>query len=132
MMELTAEVREAILQHAKDDAPNEACGLIAMFNDKMVYYPRENICAFPDQAFGLDGYAEIEDKVDAVGGEIIGLVHSHPGLGIEFSSLDLKACRISDLEWVLVDPVSEEWGYCKPSEVSFKLEKALEREELAQ
>jgi proteasome lid subunit RPN8/RPN11 len=130
MMELTAEVREAILQHAKDDAPNEACGLIAMFNDKMVYYPRENICAFPEEAFGLDGYAEIEDKVDELGGEITALVHSHPGLGIEFSSLDLKACRISDLEWVVVDPVSEEWGYCKPSEVSFKLEKALEREAL--
>ena len=127
-MELTTEVREAILQHAKDDAPNEACGLIAMLNAKMVYYPRENICAFAEEAFGLDGYAEIEDKMDELGGEIIGLVHSHPEGGCDFSSLDLKACRISDLEWVVVDPTSEEWGYCSPSEVSSKLTEALQRE----
>ena len=40
--------RERLLAHARDEAPNECCGLIALDGDRIVeIHPMENLAASP-------------------------------------------------------------------------------------
>ena len=108
-MKLTKDLKEKILEHAKQEYPRECCGLVAVVKGRTRYYPRKNIAATPDEHFVLDGYEEIEDK-----GEIISIIHSHPSTKPTPSDADRVACEKSELPWHIVNPQTEEWGYCEP------------------
>lgn len=104
MLELTSEIHDAMVSHAKDGLPNEACGLFAataedatrqqpiMDGDEVTYteydtqpirvarfFPMKNAAASETiYRFDPEEYLRVIRETDTAGLEIIGVMHSHP------------------------------------------------------
>mgnify|MGYP003111465982 CR=1 FL=1 len=116
-MNLAFSVKESALSQAKEEDPKEACGCVVIFKGRQRYFPCKNIAETPDEHFVLspDDYLEAEKK-----GEIIAIIHSHPCTNHNPSPADRVACQQSGLPWFVVNPKTEQWGYCEPD--GFELE----------
>jgi proteasome lid subunit RPN8/RPN11 len=111
-MQLSSTLKNKILDHASKSFPKESCGLIAIVKGRKHYFECLNLADTPSEHFIIDAlqYQEVEDK-----GEIIAVVHSHPKSNPTPSQADRVACEKSGLPWYIVNPKTEEWGYCEPS-----------------
>lgn len=97
-MQLTDDMRRAIREHADQDAPREACGLIVAGADGPVYVRCRNLSARPDDQFRIaaEDFAAAEDA-----GEVLAVVHSHHGDTWAPSMADRVSCEASGLPWVI-------------------------------
>ncbi|NBX21720.1 MAG: peptidase P60, partial [Betaproteobacteria bacterium] len=69
-------IRQHILSHIQDESPNEICGLIIVFSGRQLYIRCKNIAENPSINFEID---PIEWKNAEDRGQILAVVHSHPG-----------------------------------------------------
>ena len=87
-MVVPAAVRRQLEQHAADEAPNEACGLIVLENGRAVRYePGHNAAASPyrfELEFDDPDIWYLEDE-----GFELAVFHSHPTSSAEPSRTDL-------------------------------------------
>jgi proteasome lid subunit RPN8/RPN11 len=100
-----------IIEHAKNEFPREACGLLLNVEGKEQYKPCRNI-AERQIDFIIDpiDYAEAEDTA-----QIIAIVHSHCNQSAKPSQADLVSCEASRLPWHIVSIPSETWHTITPN-----------------
>lgn len=92
--------KAAIAAHAIAEYPREAVGLVTSIAGVETYVPCANYAATPTEHFVLaaEDYARAEDA-----GEILALVHSHPGGPARPSDADKAMCEASGIaRWVIV------------------------------
>ena len=104
-MRLSTEQRDAVIDHARAEAPNECCGVVAVRDGTAVAVHRlENAAASPFR-FEVDGIAlhrlltEIEDAGDELGV----IYHSHTRSEPVPSQTDVNfAAHWPGVEWLIV------------------------------
>jgi proteasome lid subunit RPN8/RPN11 len=100
MLELPAAVHLAMVAHALDGLPNEACGLFAArpaTTRVERFFPMTNAAA-SSQIYRLDGreFLDVESQADAAGLEIIGVMHSHTHTSAYPSPTDVRDAAAAD------------------------------------
>jgi proteasome lid subunit RPN8/RPN11 len=96
---------DAMVEHARADAPNECCGLIAARDGvATAVHPTRNVRASP-LAFEMDGLEvyRLIDEIEGRGEELAGMYHSHTRTEPYPSQTDRNFSKLwPGLEWVIV------------------------------
>lgn len=108
---ITGQLAAAIGAHAAREAPREACGVLLRSGAQVAYWPIANTRQDEGQ-FHMDpvGYALAEDD-----GEVLAIVHSHPGGDATPSMADRVMCEASALPWVVMGWPSGQIRILEPS-----------------
>jgi proteasome lid subunit RPN8/RPN11 len=104
-MEISRELLDQIVEHARREAPNECCGMIAVRDGVVVsVHPAENVAASPFR-FEVDGL-EVHRTITAIedaGGDLGGIYHSHTRSEPYPSQTDVNfAASWPGVEWLIV------------------------------
>lgn len=84
MLVLATDVYEAILAHAREAKPTEACGLLAGRGNEAAIattsYRATNVADEPTVTYAIDPEEQyrLMGEIDAAGLEVVGFYHSHP------------------------------------------------------
>ena len=103
--------QDKALEHAINEAPNEACGLVYMFKGREKYAPSINIASDKINQFTIDPqtWAKTEDK-----GDIVAIFHSHTNCDATPSYADKYSAEKLGLQSYIVNPHTKEWQSYKP------------------
>ena len=103
---LSAEQAQAIIAHARKDAPREACGLIAGRNGERAreIIPLANSADDPVHQYHMDDVALVKAfvSVEARGLEVVGFYHSHPEGEPIPSRTDIQQATYPDTPYLIV------------------------------
>jgi proteasome lid subunit RPN8/RPN11 len=104
VIEIPADIREAMISHAKQGLPNEACGLLVGREARVEhFYPMRNADHSPvtyrlDPTEQLHVFNELEDK----GWELLGIFHSHTHTRAFPSDTDRRQAFYPEAHYVLL------------------------------
>lgn len=101
-------INSAIAEHALAEYPRECCGLVVRESKGDVYVPCRNAAVSPSEHFVLapSDFAAAEDR-----GDIVAVVHSHPGAAAAPSLADKAMCEVSGIDrWIIVSLGVQEDG----------------------
>ncbi len=112
-MKLGEKIKSEALAHAKKELPYESVGIVYRVKDDEIYYPCKNESENPKYSFTLSPSDYLKCVIK---GDIVAIIHSHPTTKPLPSDDDIKVCKRGNTMWFIVNPVTEEWGSCDPSE----------------
>jgi len=100
------------VKYAKEQAPEEACGLLAIIKGKETFWPCKNLAQGKFEFFIIDpdDWAECEDT-----GEVIGVIHSHPVGAATPSDNDKAACEHLGFPYYIYSIEHNHWECFEPS-----------------
>jgi [CysO sulfur-carrier protein]-S-L-cysteine hydrolase len=104
-MRLTREQRDALVEHARAEHPNECCGVVAVRDGTAVaVHQLENTAASPFR-FEVDGMAlhHLMTAIEDAGDQLGGIYHSHTRSEPYPSQTDVNfAAHWPGVEWLIV------------------------------
>lgn len=103
--------REDAEAHALREAPREACGVVVIINGRQRYRPCRNMATEAGAEFVMDPFDRMAAE-DA--GEVVAVVHSHPGATSEPSEPDLAGCAADCVPWHIVGLPALDWREITP------------------
>ncbi len=104
MIEIPADIREAMISHAKQELPNEACGLLAGRDGRVEhFYPMRNaddseVTYRLDPTEQLHVFNELEEKE----WELLGIFHSHTHSRAYPSETDRRQAFYPEAHYIVV------------------------------
>lgn len=108
MIDIPLRVKRSIVAHAQSKPDEEVCGFVI---DGQVV-PCDNHHFSPSSNFAIDAIdfakAEKQGRIDAI-------YHSHPHGPAGFSLADVKACKQSNVPWIVFDAPSGGFFYADPT-----------------
>lgn len=101
------------VEYAKEQAPKEACGLLAIINGEETFWPCKNLAETTHEFFMLDpeDWAECEDT-----GEILGVIHSHPQGPAIASEADKASCEHIGFPYYIYSLKTDDWITLEPKD----------------
>ena len=104
-MNISSDLLDELIAHAREEAPNECCGMIATRDGEAVkVYPAENAAASPLR-YEIDGAEQyrIQMAIDDEGLDLGAIYHSHTRSAPYPSQTDINfAFNWPGVEWVIV------------------------------
>ena len=104
-------IRTELLAHARQDAPNECCGML-IGRDRMIEESVRvrNIASSPTTRYLLDPaeHIAINKRLRGTPQSVIGVYHSHPRSPAVPSEADCAEALYPDFVWVIVSLVDPE------------------------
>jgi len=110
-MRFTRELYDEIVAHARAEAPNECCGMVATRDGAAVkVYPATNAAASPRYAYEIDSADVLRmwTAIEDAGFEIGVIYHSHPRSEPYPSQTDINLAFYPDAVYVIVGLAGEE------------------------
>ena len=103
-MRISRQLLDEVIAHAREDAPNECCGMIASSNGEAVtVYRAQNTAASPFR-YEMDGMEQyrIQTEIEDAGHELGAIYHSHTRSAPEPSQTDINLAFYPDALYVIV------------------------------
>jgi [CysO sulfur-carrier protein]-S-L-cysteine hydrolase len=101
---IARELYDQLIAHARAEAPNECCGMIATADGRAVgVHPAENAAASPLR-YEIDGRQQLEilTAIEDAGHELGAIYHSHTRTAPEPSQTDVNLAFYPDALYVIV------------------------------
>lgn len=127
-MRIARELYDQMIAHARAEAPNECCGMVAALDGRALrVHPAENAAASPLR-YEIDAKQQLEllDAIDEAGHELGAIYHSHTRTAPEPSQTDINLAFYPDSLYVIIGiageaPVVRAWrildGQVSPAEL---------------
>ena len=108
-MRLPRELAEQIVEHARSELPNEACGLLGGRDGvARSFHPARNADASPYR-YSLDAQDQLRIvlEIEDAGNDLVGIYHSHTRSAAYPSRTDVELASWPDAAYVIVSLASE-------------------------
>jgi proteasome lid subunit RPN8/RPN11 len=119
MLKIPRSIRAALIEHARRDAPIEACGYLSGISGGEVraHFPMTNADASPEH-FGFDPAEQFAAFKEAGrrGQKLIACYHSHPATPARPSAEDVRLAHDPEISYVIVSLAAAE-----PTVESFRI-----------
>jgi proteasome lid subunit RPN8/RPN11 len=112
-LSLSSEHLEEMQRHVEDCYPEEGCGILGGFADRVAWVIPITNMLHSSTRFQMDPREQIDAffKIEDAGGKLIGIYHSHPN-GPEFpSESDVRESAIPEAVHIIWHHLDEEWNY---------------------
>ena len=111
LMRIERALRDELIAHARDDAPNECCGMIAARDGRFSAHFRARNEFESPLRFQIDSRDQIRitNEIESRGEEIGAIFHSHPSSEARPSQTDVNLARWwPGVLWVICSLAAEE------------------------
>jgi proteasome lid subunit RPN8/RPN11 len=101
---VTRDVIAALVEHARQDAPNECCGFLVGQSSRIVECVRVTNVAASSSRFLVDPreHIALNRRLRGSGREVIGVYHSHPRSAATPSATDIADSHYPEFVYVIV------------------------------
>ena len=113
ILSLSSEQIEEMQRHVEDCLPEEGCGILGGFADRVEWVIPITNMLHSSTRFQMDPREQIDAffKIEEAGGKLIGIYHSHPN-GPEFpSESDGRESAFPEAIHIIWHHLVEEWNY---------------------
>ena len=103
-MRISRQLLDDVIAHAREDAPNECCGMIASSNGEAVAVHRARNAAASPFRYEIDGMEQyrIQTAIEDAGHELGAIYHSHTRSAPEPSQTDINLAFYPEAVYVIV------------------------------
>ena len=103
-MRISRQLLDDVIAHAREDAPNECCGMIATSDGEAVAVHRARNTAASPFRYEMDGMEQyrIQTEIEDAGLELGAIYHSHTRSAPEPSQTDINLAFYPDALYVIV------------------------------
>ena|SRR5438477_3927004 len=109
-IEIPSDIRDAIVRHAVDGLPNEACGVLAGANGEIAHFFAMANADESPLTYRLEATEQLRlwNEMDEKGWDVLGIVHSHTHTEAYPSPTDRAQAYFPDASYVLVSLMDQD------------------------